>query len=202
MSDHTPAQVTTPDAAPILTVKFNHESRALDADTAARYAQMGMKYEAMLPTLDRLTAVAASRHQTLDQYVTAALTDDRHARLAQYTEELGDADAAARRVAEETLAAEDARLATELAELQDAGVTVSTTEEIPAAVREDARQNGRTLLDAYLRYDWRERAAVTREHAVAAAAASAAVGSQSAPPPENSTDALTHAMRTGLYSVL
>lgn len=201
MSDQTTAQATTPDA-PTLTVKYNHVSRALDAEEAARYAQMGMKYEAMLPTLDRLTAVAASRHQTLDQYLTAALTDDRHARLERYTAELGDPDAAARRVAEETLAAEDARLAAELQELQAAGVSIATMGEVPAAVREDARQNGRPLLDAYLRYEWREREAAARAAADEAAAAAAAVGSQSAPPPGDSIDALTHAMVRGLNSVL
>lgn len=202
MSD-TPAQTATmPDAAPTMTVKFNHESRALDAESAARYAQMGMKYEAMLPTLDRLTAVAASRHQTLDQYVTATLEEDRRTRLTQYTDELGDPDAAARRMAEESFAAAEQRLAAEFTELQTAGVAVTSMGEVPAAVREDARQNGRTLLDAYLRYRWQQDAAVARENALAATAAEAAVGSQSAPPPTDSTDALTYAMVQGLNSVL
>lgn len=201
MSDNTPAAVTTP-SAPTLTVKYNHQSRTLTADEAAAYAQMGMKYEAMQPTLDRLGALAASRRQTLDQYLTAAEADARQQMLADATAETGDPQAAAARVAEQTLDAETTRLREQMTELTEAGVTVSSLQELPDAVRADARANGRTLLDAYLRHQWQEQRAVARETAAASAAASAAVGSQSAPPPTDSADSLTHAMVRGLHSVL
>ncbi len=202
MSDNTPEAVTTPPNAPTLTVKYNHESRTLTAEDAARYAQMGMKYEALHPTVERLTALAASRQQTLAQYVTAAEADARQQLLAQYTDELGDPTAAAARVADESLTAETTRLEGELAELAAAGVAVTAVEQLPDAVRADARAHSRTLLDAYLRYQWQEGRAREQARADAETAAAAAVGSQSAPPPADSTDSLAHAMVRGLHSVL
>ncbi len=201
MSDNAPAAATTP-TAPTLTVKYNHQSRTLTADEAAAYAQMGMKYEAMQPTLDRLGALAASRRQTLDQYVTAAEADAQRALLAAATAETGDPAAAAAQVAEQTLAAETTRLREQMTELAEAGVGITDLQDLPAAAREDARQNGRTLLDAYLRHQWHEQQAVAAEAAAAATAANAALGSQSAPPPTDSADSLTHAMVRGLHSVL
>lgn len=202
MPDNTPEAVTTPPTAPTLTVKYNHATRTLTAEEAAAYAQMGLKYEAMLPTVERLSALAASRQQTLAQYVAAAEADTRQQLLTQYTDELGDPAAAAERVASETLTAETTRLESELAELTAAGVAVTDIAQLPEAVQADARANSRSLLDAYLRHQWQEQRARERESAAAATAAAAAVGSQSAPPPTDSTDSLTHAMVRGLNSVL
>ena len=198
----TPEAITTPPTDNALTVKYNHESRSLSPDEAVTYAQMGMKYEAMQPTLNRLHSLAASRSQSLEEYITAAESDAQQARLAEYTAALGDPQAAAARVAEETVAAETPRLRDQLAELTEAVEGIACLQDVPYAVQADARANHRTLLDAYLRYQWQQQTAVARNAAATAAAASAAVGSQSAPPPTDSTDSLTHAMVRGLHSVL
>ncbi len=209
--------------APTVAVRYNHEDRELSMDEARTYAQMGMRYESLTPTLDKLRMMAAGRGQNLAEFVDAWSAADERATLEQYLQKTGGdretaeklmrmEQAERRSVCEERdrqdqKADEDARtavterLASEFIELQGEFPELTTIEGVPDAVVRDATKNGRHLLDAYLRYQRAESKKIERNAAATAQAAAAAVGSQNDVPTVGGKDAATEAMLRGLRSV-
>lgn len=231
--DTTPAAVPNEDGsaqppddeapAPTVAVRYNHEDRELSMDEARTYAQMGMRYESLAPTLDKLRMMAAGRGQNLAEFVDAWSAADERATLEQYLQKTGGdretaeklmrmEQAERRSVCEERdrqdqKADEDARtavtnrLASEFIELQGEFPELTTIEGVPDAVIRDATKSGRHLLDAYLRYQRAESKKIERNAATAAQAASASAGSQTDTPASGEQDAATKAMLNGLRSV-
>ena len=62
-----------------LTVKYNHEFRDLDKDTATAYAQKGMRYDAISGTYDRIKALASGKGLSVDQLVDKMVQDEESA---------------------------------------------------------------------------------------------------------------------------
>lgn len=204
-------------------VRFRHESRELSMEEAANYAQMGMKLESLQPTMDKLRMMAAGHGQTLEAFVDAWAAADERALLEQLLEKTGGDKETAERLlrleqedrqkvcrahqqqeqtaAQEKQAALTARLATEFGELRQAFPAVDSVDALPETVLRDAVENGRHLLDAYLRHDYRERRRIEENRAAQAAAAGASAGSQADHPATNTPDAATAAMLRGVRSV-
>ena len=162
------------------TVKYNKEHVTLSREDAIRYAQMGMKYDTVRPMLDTLHAVAAREGKTLTAYVeglaegatpsvTACAVPPPPKEEAIPSVACGDdSTAIADRLAEDYLT-----LCREIP-------TVGAFDALPPAVLSEAAESGISLLDAYLRYEHRERARIAADTAAAAAAAEHSLGSQAA----------------------
>lgn len=210
-----PAPVTIP-------VRYNHEDRELTLEEATRYAQLGLQQDAQLQRLNRL---AADNAKTLQQLIGDLEQSYREQVYAGLLEECGGNEAVARRLldaemkekdaayatrqqeaaksAEDAKAARQEKLAGELQELMDEfPERVKAARDVPQSVYADAQKNGRSLLDAYLRYDRAEAKKVNAAKAAAASAAESTAGSQRDTAPAQSPnpfmDALARGMKAGL----
>ena len=137
-----------------LDVRFNKQTHTLSREDAIRYAQKGMKYDAVEPLLATLKDTAAREGKTLKEWVGT---------LSERPSVSPD----------EVLAQ---RLAEEYAELCREVPNVGEFSTLPEAAVRLAAEQGIPLLDAYLRYEYRERRRVEEERAAAAAAARASTG--------------------------
>lgn len=204
-------------------VRFRHKSRDLTMDEATKYAQMGLLHEAQEPLLDKLRLMAAGQGQSLEEFITAWEAADRQAYLEAALEKTGgDRDLAGRlldaemdkrrsacrlRAEKEQLSEEQAsqnlmdRLADEYDQLRQEMPEMGGIETLPREVIADAVENGRHLMDAYLRYEFRENRKITANRQAQAAAAKAAVGRQGQMPPGEGDDPKTAAMVAVIRSV-
>lgn len=57
-----------------LDVKYNKQNRSLNREDATRYAQMGLKFESMQPTLKKLQYLAAADGQSLESLVDSIVS--------------------------------------------------------------------------------------------------------------------------------
>ena len=210
-------------AADTLPVKFRHECRELTMEEAKSYAQMGLKYESLQPTMDRLRMMAAGRGQSLEEFVNNWAAAEERAIFDRLLEKTGgDRDIAEKllrleqadrqsacnaRVQQEKQAVQDAktavtrRLAAEFTELQKEFPGLGDFDALPEAVIRDAVTNDRHLLDAYLRHEHSESKKVAENEAAGRSAATASVGSQTDHPSASTRDGITEAMLKGIRSV-
>ncbi len=140
-----------------LSVKFNKQTHTLSREQAIRYAQMGMKYDTVEPLLGTLKEVAAREGKTLAEWVATLgerpSPDPNEALAARLAEEY---DALRREVP----------TVGEFSALPDGAVRLAAEERIP-------------LLDAYLRWEHRERCRIEAERTAQRTAAAAATGALS-----------------------
>ncbi len=210
-------------AAGTLPVKFRHEHRDLTMEEARSYAQMGLKYESLQPTMDKLRMMAAGRGQSLEEFVNNWAAAEERAVFEQLLEKTGgDRETAEKllrleqadrqsacdaRVQQEQQAVQDEktavthRLAAEFNELQKEFPTLGSFDALPETVIRDAVTNGRHLLDAYLRHAHSENKKVAENEAAGRLAETACVGSQTDHPAANTRDGVTEAMLRGIRSV-
>ena len=220
-------EVAEPEAQPPapweFSVPYNHQDVPLTREQTVEYAQMGMRYEALKPTLDTLRLMAAARGQKVPEFINSWSEAEKDALLEKKMQITnGDREAAeilvkaemdARRQAcavqeQEQQAAEQAaqqtlqdRLAAEFVELQSYFPNVAEIGHLPREVMEEAVNNNRHLYDAYLRYQHREAKKIEENTAAQAAAASASAGSQADQPPVGEMDPATQAAINGVRSV-
>ncbi len=147
--------IAAPNEGDTLEVKFNKQTHRLSREDAVRYAQMGMKYDAVMPLLNTLKEVAAAEGKTLNEWVGAAKSHKPQS-------------------PDEALVA---RLAQEYTALCREVPTVGAFDTLPDDVVRTAVCEGVSLYDAYLRFEHRERCRIEAERASAAAARDAATGS-------------------------
>lgn len=148
-------QIAAPDEGDTFEVKFNKQTHRLTREDAVRYAQLGMKYDTVMPLLNTLKEVAAAEGKTLHEWVGAVQSH----KPASPNEALV------------------ARLAQEYTALCREVPTVGAFDTLPDDVVRTAVCEGVSLYDAYLRYEHRERRRIEAERASAAAASAAATGS-------------------------
>lgn len=220
-------EVTEPEAQPSapweFSVPYNHEDVPLTREQTIEYAQMGMRYEALKPTMDTLRLMAAAQGQTVPEFVNSwSVAENENLLEKKLAITGGDREAAeilvkaemdARRQAcavqeQEREAAEQAaqqtlqdRLAAEFLELQAAFPTVAEIGQLPREVMEEAIRDNRHLYDAYLRYQHREGQKIEQNRAAQAAAAAASTGSQADQPPAGEMDPDVIAGRNAVRSV-
>lgn len=160
------------DEAFCLPVKFNKQDYQLTLEEATAYAQKGMKFDTVEPLLTRLKTLAQANGLGVRELVDA-LCDG------------GDSRTAEERMAEEFLALR--------AECPD----VATFEALPESVVRTALDEGMSLLDAYLRYHYRERAKIDAARAAAEHASAASAGPQR--DAVHTVDSVTAAMLNGVW---
>lgn len=183
-----------------LTVKFNKQTVTLSRDDATRYAQKGMKYDTVEPLLTKLREIAAREGKTLAAWVEGIGARDGSAVSEETALPPGDGfsaepeappprDTRSRGQDEAPDAASSpgnasdclaARLAEDYRLLCRTVPEVGGFDTLPPDVLREAAEHGISLLDAYLRHDYRERQRVAAEQAAQSAAAACSIGSQSA----------------------
>ena len=191
-------QDTTPPAEEeMLTVKFNKQMRSLSREDATVYAQKGMKYDTIAPLLDTLKYVATSEGKTLPEFVELIRKQNEDNLFERLMERCGDEEiarellevekskhkAAYEKLIEtekneeaETEEAVTKRMAEEFDELRKEFPQYSDFSKVPKAVVREAVEKGRSLLDAHLRYEHRERKKVEAAKADETSAAKASAG--------------------------
>lgn len=140
-----------------ISVKFNKQTHTLSREEAIRYAQMGMKYDTVEPLLGTLKEVAAREGKTLAEWVGTLgerPTPDPNEALA-------------------------ARLAEEYDVLRREVPSVGEFSALPDEVVRQAAEEGIPLMDAYLRWEHRERCRIEAERAAQSKAAASATGALS-----------------------
>ena len=135
-----------------LPVKYNKQEYQLSLDEATTYAQKGMKYEQLEPTLLQLSALAKGQGRSLLE----------HLRL------LGG----------EPVPDVNERLADEFCRLQKRCPEVDAFDRLPASVVTEAVENGTPLLYAYLAHHYDETRRIKRANTDRTAAGAASAGSQ------------------------
>ncbi len=229
-SEEPPADTTPPtvdDSAeavpPTVPVKFRHQSRELSIEEATGYAQMGLKYESLQPTLDKIRMMAAGRGQGLEEFVNAWAAAEERAALDRLIEKTGgDRDVAgqlweleasrrqkvcedrrqqAQKEEEQRIQDLNSRLAAEYQELTKECPEITTVDDLPEGVWQDAADNGRHLLDAYLRHQRRETRRIEQNERNRQAAEAAALGALADAPGGDGHDAATAAMLRAVRSV-
>lgn len=200
-----------------LPVQYNHEQRELNREDAVRYAQMGMRYEAQQPMMDKLRLMAAARGQSVTDFVNSwsdaeeKVIRDKKLQITNGDEAAAEilvqAEMEARRKAiadgeQREQAAQEAarqtlqdRLASEFIQLQQEFPDLPDFSAVPKEVMEEAVRDNRHLLDAYLRYERREAKKIEKNTAAQASAAAASAGSQADQPPVGVNPAVAAAMR-------
>ncbi len=140
-----------------LEVKYNKQHHTLSREEATHYAQMGMKYESVEPLLSTLKTVAEREGKTLKDWVHG---------VSERPSDAAETDALTQRMAEE------------YAVLKREVPDVAEFPALPPDAVRMAAEEGIPLLDAYLRFEHRERRRIAAEREAQAAAAAAGVGTQ------------------------
>lgn len=154
-----------------LPVKFNKQEYQLSVEEATVYAQKGMKYTALEPTLERLRSLAQTRGQSLAALAGSLCGDDTdlHERLAE-----------------------------EYCLLREECPELDTFDKVPTAVVQRAMDSGMPLLYAYLHYRYGEQQRIDRARAMAAAAKASSAGAQRGET-QHTSDPAVEAMVRGIW---
>lgn len=205
-------------------VQFNHESRDLTVEEAQLYAQKGMKFDELTPTLDKLRMLASETGKSVPEMVEALVTARENALKERLLQEAGGNESVAERLMElemqkrkaafETVKANEAtaeknarqetveRLAAEFAELKAEHPEYGEFKDVPKAVVNDAIRNKIPLKYAHAHYFAQQHKKIEQNKASQARAAAASVGSQASVPAAGETDPAIAALMRGLGSVL
>lgn len=204
----------------LFSVKFNGQVKRLSQQDAIVYAQKGMNYDRLLPVLDSLKYVAASKGKTLVEFAEAIRKQhedscyealvDRCNGDEELAKQLFEVEKSKNQSAFESLIAEENkkdtesdeaitnRLAKELAEARAECPEISEYSKLPLSVRREAEEKGVHLLDAYLRYQHREQKKADVAKAEQAAAAKASVGALASEKGKEETDPVIAALIQGI----
>ncbi len=156
-----------------LSVKFNKQDYQLNLEEATAYAQKGMKFDTVEPMLDKLKTLAQSHGLGVRELVDS---------LCDGTQ---------------TVSTEE-RLAEEFCRLRDECPDITAFDAVPESVVRTALDEGIPLLDAYLRYEHRERVKVQTAADAARKAGDASAGaqrSQLTPTPDPAIEAMLSGVR-------
>ncbi len=225
-SDETTVETTNAETAPaeeeaLFSVKFNGQVKHLSRQDAAAYAQKGMNYDRLLPVLDSLKYVAASEGKSLVEFAESIRKQhedrqyealvDRCNGDEELAKTLLEVEKGKNKAAFESLIASEQqkdaetdeavtkRLADELVEARAECPEITEYSKLPAAVRREAEEKGVHLLDAYLRFQHRERKKADAAKAEQAAASKASMGALASKNTDEGTDPVIAAMRRGIW---
>ncbi len=152
-----------------LPVKYNKQEYQLSLDDATRYAQMGMKYERLEPTLTQLSALAQGQGHSLISYLQTLCG----APVPTLNE----------------------RLADEFCRLRERCPEVDAFDRLPESVVNEAVENGTPLLYAYLAHHYNETRRIDRAKTDRATAGAASAGSQQGEMPKTDDPAVSAMIR-------
>lgn len=215
----------TEEASPVtIPVRFNHEDRELTVEEATTYAQKGMAYDQMTPTIDKIRMLAAGCGKSMEEMVDAlveASDNNLRARLLEeaggnqsvadrlYELEKGKRDAAytshrqaQERAEQESRARLDERLAEEFGELKAEFSELTDFKKVPREVVSEAIKKNIPLYHAYLHYEHKNAKAAAQNARQQAQAAAATTGSRADSAPPDGEDPLIAAMMEGVRAAL
>lgn len=218
---------TTPEAGeadnvqqPItIPIQYKHEARELTLEEAQDFAQKGLRYDEIAPTLDKLRFLAAANDKEISEMVDALVESqdkklydsimeecygdeklakrlfevEKAQRQAKY-ESARQQETAAEQKAKEDLAK---RLADDFVELQEEFPDITEFSGLPQQVVDTAVKKGISLTDAYLRHQHAENKKITAARTAQEQAAKVAAGPQSAGTGETA-DPVIEAMLAGV----
>lgn len=218
-TDDAPAQPAEEATAITIPVRFNHQERQLTVEEAGNYAEMGLAYEQLKPTIRQLRMLAAGSGRTVEEMVTNLMEANDRMLHDRFLEETGGNQKAAdilledaKRKREEAYHAgkqqQDAaaqakrqeltdRLAAEFIELQAEFPELDSVDKVPAAVLNTAAK-GTHMLDAYLRYKLQQERRVAQNRTQQQQAASASVGSRADNTTVHQEDSVIAALMDGV----
>lgn len=214
-AEESEAEAPTAAEEPFL-VRFNHEERELTRDEAVQYAQKGLKLDAVTPTLEKLSYLAAAQGKGASEWLDGLIKEREDAYRAELEEKYEDAEvielfmakyktenedkyakfksdkAQAEEAERKTL---ESRIADEFIELQKEFPEITDIAKLPKEVLAQG-QNGKNLTDAYLRYKHNENKRINAEKQSAARNANASAGKISGE--DSEADPLFTAFLSGL----
>lgn len=207
---------------PTIPVRVGDEERALTAEEASRYAQLGLQSEETYTRIQRIAAgFGKSATQMLDDLENAG-REQLYNRLLEecggneeiarrlLTVEMNERNAAYERQQTEAREADKTahqrqqeRLAEGLREvMEEFPEEIRKAADVPKSVYADAMKNGRSLLDAYLRYQRSEGKKAAAAQKAKENAAAASVGSRQDTAPQDNPDPVLAALERGLGAAL
>lgn len=157
-----------------LPVKFNKQDYHLSLEEATVYAQKGMKFDTVEPMLEKLKVLAQQHGLGVRELVDTLCEGDIP-----------------------TVSNEE-RLAEEFGRLREECPDVTAFDAVPESVIRTALEEGIPLLDAYLRYEHRERVRVKAAAEAARKAGAASAGAQRSelqPTPDPAVAAMLEGVR-------
>lgn len=131
-------------------VKYNKQIKELDLDTAASFAQKGMKYDAIKENYDELLNLAIRSGKSVPQYLNDLKSSKFTERVNYLTEKCGGDSSLAEHIAKIEFA--DREYNNGFSELKSMFPKFKTLEDVPEEILENAKSKGTLLLDEYLRY--------------------------------------------------
>ena len=214
-----------PAAVPVtIPVRFNHEERELTMDEATTYAQKGMAYDRITPTLDKIRRLAAGCGKSVDEMVDALVEASDNNLRQQLLVEAGGNQSVADKLYElekskrenayttrqqaEAQAELDARnsmderLAAEFLELQAEFPELTDFRAVPKEVVSEAVRRKISLYDSYLRYERKNAKNAAQNARKQAETAAVAMGSRADRAPATAEDPLIAAMMEGVRAAL
>jgi len=159
---------------PVISVKFNKETKNLSAAEAATLAQKGMKFEIIEADFLKLKALAGKRKMSVPEYISELEKNQNEQRRREILDEYKETGALADRIAELEGGEKDED---GLDELREYFPTVKSLSDLPRAVVESARLKGENLLNSYLKYRLVSRRQSDAERLFERGAREASVGS-------------------------
>ena len=162
------------DTAFSLPIKFNKQDYHLNLEEATAYAQKGMKFDTIEPMLDKLKTLAQQHGLGVREMVDVLCGED----LPSVSDEQ--------------------RLADDFCRLREECPDITAFDALPESVIQTSLEEGIPLLDAYLRYEHRERLRVQAATDAARKAGAASAGAQRselAPTPDPAVAAMLQGVR-------
>lgn len=158
-----------------LEVKFNKESRKLDRQTAAAFAQKGMKYDLVAGDFERLKALSKNKGKSVSDFLLMLENREKNEQIeALLNEGLESGE-----LAERILALKEKPSDNEISLLKAEFPEITDEEELPSEVKTAAKIKGTGLLFEYLLHEHRLRRAAEEERKRQNLSASASTGSLS-----------------------
>lgn len=142
---------TTPEETKEFTVpiKFNKETRKLSLEEASNLAQKGLKFEAIENDYKAIKDLAAKENKSVPEFISSLCLNQNEAKKQNLKELCGGNEEMAEHILKlENLREKDMGFE----ELKAAFPKITSIEDLPESVTENARLKGTLLLDEYLRY--------------------------------------------------
>lgn len=131
-------------------VKYNKQIKQLDLETAASFAQKGMKYDVIKENYDELLNLAIRSGKSVPQYLNDLKSLNFTERVNYLTDKCGGDSSFAEHIAK--MEFEGREYNNGFNELKAIFPKFKTLDDVPTEILENATLKGTLLLDEYLRY--------------------------------------------------
>lgn len=131
-------------------VKYNKQIKELDLETAALFAQKGMKYDAIKDNYDELLNLAIRSGKSVPQYLNDLKSSTFTERVNYLTDKCGGDSSLAEHIAK--MEFDGREYNNGFNELKAMFPKFKTIDDVPFEILENAKTKGTLLLDEYLRY--------------------------------------------------